>query len=196
MSVPHLVGGRHQGYSGPNPWKPFAQHLGQHFYFRMRGSRDLPHHQRPGPGDHPQRQHGPAEEAGRHGAPQPGRAAADQGRSAHAGRVTGESWCRCGRFLLLGAERRGEQSLVFVFDLLCWWQKPSAFFQVLRKLHTGEEKMGVGALLRCSKMKVSIIWMNHERRMLLDVLYNLQSHFKVTSFVRFFAVLLLFSQTS
>lgn len=88
LPVSHLAGGGHQGNPGADSGKPFAQHPGQHLHLRVRGSRDFPHHQRPGPGGHPQRRRGAAEEARRHRARQPGRSAADQRQPAHAGRLT------------------------------------------------------------------------------------------------------------
>lgn len=87
MPVPHLAGCRHQGDFGPDPRKPFPEHHGQHLHLRLCGTRDLPHHQRPGTGGHSQRQRGLAEENGGHGALQSDCIAVGQGQPAHTGRL-------------------------------------------------------------------------------------------------------------
>lgn len=87
MPVPHLAGSRHKGDFGPDPRNPFPEHHGQHLHLCLCGTRDLPHHQRPGPGGHSQRQRGPAEENGGHGALQSDCVAVSQGQPAHTRRL-------------------------------------------------------------------------------------------------------------
>lgn len=89
MPVPHLAGCRHQGNFSPDSRKPFAQHHGQHLHLCLRGTWDFPHHQRPGPGGHPQRQRGPAEETGCRGTLQSGCTAANQEQPDHTRRLMG-----------------------------------------------------------------------------------------------------------